>query len=193
MSLTSLECQVSELVHSDTCPRPTTGGRRPTARAKRTATGRAAGDGRARSHCRVVPPLTHFIPYSLTYSLSLFLKQHCDRTLGDGAGCGGHGQPTGDGPSLFSPHYPPMTLYKSIANLEQSHLPFTVAQPTGWARGWVGCEPRGPGGGFYSSAVCCVRPWDWARWRVGDLLAHHRCGARDAVAWPPLRAGGRRA
>ena len=24
MSLTSLECQVSELVHSDTCPRPTT-------------------------------------------------------------------------------------------------------------------------------------------------------------------------
>jgi hypothetical protein len=33
---------------------------------------------RARSHCRFVPPLTHFIPYFLTYSVPLFLKRECD-------------------------------------------------------------------------------------------------------------------
>ena len=37
-----------------------------------------------RSHCRFVPPLIHFIPYSLTYSVPLFLKRQCDRTLAGG-------------------------------------------------------------------------------------------------------------
>jgi serine/threonine protein kinase len=34
------------------------------------------GDGaaRARSHCRFAPPLIHFTPESLTYSVYLFLK-----------------------------------------------------------------------------------------------------------------------
>jgi arylsulfatase A-like enzyme len=41
------------------------------------------GDIRARSHCRFVLPLIHFIPDSLTYSVALFLKRQCDRTLGD--------------------------------------------------------------------------------------------------------------
>jgi ankyrin repeat protein len=41
-----------------------------------------AGADRARSHCRVALPLIHFIPDSLTYSMSLFLKRQCDRTLG---------------------------------------------------------------------------------------------------------------
>ena len=42
----------------------------------------AKGAGRgARSHCRFVPPRVHFIPYLLTYSLSLFLKRQCDRIL----------------------------------------------------------------------------------------------------------------
>jgi hypothetical protein len=41
---------------------------------------------RARSHrhkhCRFVRPLVHFIPYLRTYSVPLFLKRQCDRTLG---------------------------------------------------------------------------------------------------------------
>jgi hypothetical protein len=40
------------------------------------------GGLRARSHRRFVPPLIHAIPYSLTYSVPLFLKRQCDRTLG---------------------------------------------------------------------------------------------------------------
>jgi hypothetical protein len=45
----------------------------------------AAGGGaaRARSHCRFVLPLIYLIPDSLTYSVALFLKRQCDRTLGD--------------------------------------------------------------------------------------------------------------
>ena len=42
----------------------------------------AAGGHRARSYCRFVLPLIHFIPGSLTYSVPLFLKRQCDRTLG---------------------------------------------------------------------------------------------------------------
>jgi hypothetical protein len=37
---------------------------------------------RARSHRRFALPLSHFIPESLTYSVPLFLKRQCDRTLG---------------------------------------------------------------------------------------------------------------
>ena len=44
---------------------------------------RPRGRVRARSHCRFVP-LILFIPDSLTYSVSLFLKRQCDRTLGRG-------------------------------------------------------------------------------------------------------------
>jgi hypothetical protein len=40
------------------------------------------GAARARSHCRFVPPLIHFIPDLLTRSAPLFLKRQCDRTLG---------------------------------------------------------------------------------------------------------------
>ena len=36
---------------------------------------------RARSHCRFVLPFIRFIPDSLTYSVPLFLKRQCDRTL----------------------------------------------------------------------------------------------------------------
>ena len=41
-----------------------------------------AGSARARSHCRFAPPLIHFIPDLLTYSVPPFLKRQCDRTLG---------------------------------------------------------------------------------------------------------------
>jgi hypothetical protein len=40
---------------------------------------------RARSHCRFVPPFIHFIPNSLSYSVPLYLKRQCDRTLGAGS------------------------------------------------------------------------------------------------------------
>ena len=40
------------------------------------------GRSRARSHCRFVLPLIHFILESLIYSVPLFLKRRCDRTLG---------------------------------------------------------------------------------------------------------------
>ena len=37
---------------------------------------------RVRSHCRLAPPLIHFIIYSLRESVDLFfLKRQCDRTL----------------------------------------------------------------------------------------------------------------
>ena len=42
---------------------------------------RAGWRTRARSHCRFVLPLIHFIPDSLRYSVPLFLKRQCDRTL----------------------------------------------------------------------------------------------------------------
>ena len=40
------------------------------------------GAARSRSHCRFVLQRIHFVPYSLTYSVPLFLKRQCDRTLG---------------------------------------------------------------------------------------------------------------
>jgi hypothetical protein len=49
----------------------------------------------ARSRCRFVLPLIHFMPDSLTYSVPLCLKRQCDRTLGGqphqsaGCSCGG--------------------------------------------------------------------------------------------------------
>ena len=43
---------------------------------------RLRGRRRVRSHCRFAPPLIHFTPYSLTYSVPLFLKRQCDRTPG---------------------------------------------------------------------------------------------------------------
>jgi hypothetical protein len=42
------------------------------------------GRGGARSHCRYVLPLIRFTPESRTYSVPLFLKRQCDRTLGGG-------------------------------------------------------------------------------------------------------------
>jgi hypothetical protein len=46
------------------------------------ALGFGYGEHRARSHCRFAPPLIHFIPYLLTYSVPLSLKRQCDRTPG---------------------------------------------------------------------------------------------------------------
>ena len=43
---------------------------------------------RARSHCRVAPPLTHLIPDLLAYSAPLFLKRPCDRTQASWPGYG---------------------------------------------------------------------------------------------------------
>jgi hypothetical protein len=40
------------------------------------------GRRRARSYCRFILPLIKFIPYSLTYSVPLFMKRQCDRILG---------------------------------------------------------------------------------------------------------------
>ena len=48
----------------------------------RSCSGAHEGAVRARSHCRFVLPLIHFIPDSLIYSVPLFLKRQCDRTLG---------------------------------------------------------------------------------------------------------------
>ena len=42
----------------------------------------AAEVGQARSHCRFVLPPIHFIPDSLTCSVTQFLKRKCDRTIG---------------------------------------------------------------------------------------------------------------
>jgi hypothetical protein len=39
------------------------------------------GTARARSHCRFVLPLIHFIPESLTYAVPLFLRRQCGRAL----------------------------------------------------------------------------------------------------------------
>ena len=41
------------------------------------------GDPSAPSHCHVVLPLIHLIPDPVAYSVPLFLKRQCDRTLGD--------------------------------------------------------------------------------------------------------------
>jgi hypothetical protein len=58
-----------------TRPRP------PRGRCARSSRRRAAPPaGRARSQCRFVPPLVHFVPESLTYSVPLSLKRQCDRT-----------------------------------------------------------------------------------------------------------------
>jgi hypothetical protein len=40
--------------------------------------------GRARSHCRLAPPLIHFIPDFRTAWVPTFLKRQCDRTLQQG-------------------------------------------------------------------------------------------------------------
>ena len=40
------------------------------------------GRAGARWHCRFVLPIIHRTPDSLTYSVALFLKRQCDRTLG---------------------------------------------------------------------------------------------------------------
>ena len=43
----------------------------------------AEGEDRARSHCRVASPSTHYIPDSLSYSAPLSLTRQCDRTPGE--------------------------------------------------------------------------------------------------------------
>jgi hypothetical protein len=46
-----------------------------------TSHGRVCHSVRARSYCRFVLPLIHFIQGSLAHSAPLFLKRQCDRTL----------------------------------------------------------------------------------------------------------------
>jgi hypothetical protein len=48
-----------------------------------TAAAASGGESRTGSHCRFAPPLIHFIPYSLTYSVPLFMKRQCGRILGE--------------------------------------------------------------------------------------------------------------
>ena len=45
------------------------------------------GGARARSHCRSVPPLIHFMPDSLTYSVPLCMKGRCARIPGEAETC----------------------------------------------------------------------------------------------------------
>ena len=44
--------------------------------------GREGGCGGARLHCRFALKRIHFISYSLTYSVPLYLERQCDRTPG---------------------------------------------------------------------------------------------------------------
>jgi hypothetical protein len=71
--------------------------------------------GRARSHCRFVPPLIHFIPDLLTYSVPLFLKQQCDRTLRPGRirGLQGRGERLALGESAIKCR-PPLNVLDAI-------------------------------------------------------------------------------
>jgi hypothetical protein len=50
-----------------------------------SAAARRRAVGRAPPHCCVALPLIRFIPDSRTYSVPLFLKRRCDRTLAVGA------------------------------------------------------------------------------------------------------------
>ena len=50
----------------------------------RRSLARSVAHGRARSHCRFVAPLIQFISDPLAYSVLLFLKRQCDRTLAHG-------------------------------------------------------------------------------------------------------------
>jgi hypothetical protein len=61
------------------------------------------GGARARPRCRFAPPLVHFPPYSLTYSVPRFLKWQYDRTLGGAAAAGGRRRP---GPREQRRHHP---------------------------------------------------------------------------------------
>ena len=67
----------------------------------------AGGDARARSRCRFALPLIHFIPDSRTYSVSLFLKRRCDRTLGAADADGGDHLSLGASVLSFSLFGPP--------------------------------------------------------------------------------------
>ena len=62
----------TELALPSASPRPSLG----------AAGSRTPGAVWARSHCRFVLLLIHFIPDLLTYLVPLFLKRQCDRTLG---------------------------------------------------------------------------------------------------------------
>ena len=82
------------------------------------------GAPRARSHCRFAPPRFHFTPYSLTYSVPLFLKRKFDRTLGTPeAQAGGGGAVRShccfaSPPALFIPPNatPPMSPVRVISD-----------------------------------------------------------------------------
>jgi hypothetical protein len=94
-----------------------------------------SGAGRARSHCRFVLPLMHFIPDSLTYSVTLFLKRQCDRTLGAGCehGCTGSLMyAVGPGvaapaPLLLLAHT--LALYLLAYHFQPSHTPHSEFCP----------------------------------------------------------------
>ena len=79
------------------------------------------GTDRARSHCRAVLSTIHFIPYALAYSVRLFLKRQCDRTLGTKGGQSSYTNPSengalritkvGRGRIILALHHRSSTLY----------------------------------------------------------------------------------
>jgi hypothetical protein len=87
---------------------------------------RSGGGGRARSHCRFVPPLIHFIPDFTLASVPRFLKRQCDRILGGGGGGGGH--------FAFPAHCPsaadaPRWLYELADSIRLQALAAASADP----------------------------------------------------------------
>jgi hypothetical protein len=106
--------------------------------------GATRGGHRARSHCRFVLPLIHFIPYFLKYSVSLFLKRQCDRTLAGhrrvrrgGQRGRGRGQRAGHGGFLSnsSVFFPARKLASTLANLAAGRCCKVTAGPTPRPRG----------------------------------------------------------
>ena len=99
----------------------------------------AGGPGAARAHCRFVLPLIRFILDSLTYSVPLFLKGQCDRTLGAAAGLrvgdevlAGEKQIRGSGGSLEPPGPLPMHLHTVYMEYSEC-LPTQLLNPAPYA------------------------------------------------------------
>jgi hypothetical protein len=91
------------------------------------------GPARARSHCRFVLPLIHFIPVLLTYLVHLFLERQYDRTPGPA-----RGNSTGLKPS--APWYPAVPDYIDVAfkAAAAARGPGSKVRKTpSWPRNWA--------------------------------------------------------